>query len=111
MILLVKKDLVEIYMEYHHKHIYTEAKKEVEDFLEIMKIALERTHDNLILRDFGTFHIKETKRESAFNPRTGEVVKCTPKKYIKFAVGRELEERINAPKKRGRRKKIKKIEL
>ncbi len=108
---MVKKDLVEIYMEYHHKHIYTEAKREVEDFLEIMKIALERTHDTLILRDFGTFHIKETKRESAFNPRTGEVVKCTPKKYIKFAVGRELEERINAPKKRGRRKKIKKIEL
>lgn len=103
---MVKKDLIDIYMEYHKKHIYTEAKKEVEDFLEIMKIALERTHDNLILRDFGTFHIRETKRATAFNPRTGEEVKCTPKKYIKFAVGKELEERINAPKKRGRRKKI-----
>ena len=103
---MVKKELIEIYMEYHKKHIYTEAKREVEDFLEIMKIALERTHDNLILRDFGTFHIKETKRATAFNPRTGEPVVCTPKKYIKFAVGKDLEERINAPKKRGRRKKI-----
>ena len=105
---MVKKDLVEIYMEYHKKHVYTEAKKDVEDFIEIMKIALERTHDVLILRDFGTFEIRETKREMAFNPRTGEPVKCTPKKYIKFAVGKELEARINVPKKRGRKKKIEK---
>ena len=102
---MVKKDLVEIYMEYHKKHIYTEAKNEVEDFIEVLKMAFERS-DNLILRDFGTFEIKETKRATAFNPRTGEPVVCTPKKYIKFAVGKELEERINAPKKRGRRKKI-----
>lgn len=102
---MVKKDLVEIYMEYHKKHIYTEAKNEVEDFIEVLKMAFERS-DNLILRDFGTFEIRETKRATAFNPRTGEPVVCTPKKYIKFAVGKELEERINAPKKRGRRKKI-----
>lgn len=102
---MVKKDLVEIYMEYHKKHIYTEAKNEVEDFIEVLKMAFERS-DNLILRDFGTFEIRETKRATAFNPRTGEPVVCTPRKYIKFAVGKELEERINAPKKRGRRKKI-----
>ena len=40
----------------------------------------------------------------AFNPRTGEEVACTPKKYIKFKVGKELEARINVPKKRGRKK-------
>ena len=100
---MVKKELVEIYMQYKKKHIYTEAKREVEDFIEVMKLALERS-DNLILRDFGTFEIRETKREMAFNPRTGEPVKCTPKKYIKFYVGKELEARINVPKKRGRKK-------
>ena len=105
---MVKKDLVEIYMEYHKKHVYTEAKKDVEDFIEIMKIALERTHDVLILRDFGTFEIRETKRATAFNPRTGEEVKCTPKRYIKFYVGKELEARINVSKKRGRKKKVEK---
>lgn len=104
---MVKKELVEIYMQYKKKHIYTEAKQEVEDFIEVMKMAFERS-DELILRDFGTFEIRETKREMAFNPRTGEPVKCTPKKYIKFAVGKELEERINVPKKRGRRKKVEK---
>lgn len=102
---MVKKELVEMYMKYKKIHIYTEAKKEVEGFIEVMKFALERD-DTLILRDFGTFHIKETKRKTAFNPRTGEAVECTPKKYIKFAVGRDLETRINVPVRRGRKKKI-----
>ena len=105
---MVKKEFVELYMQYKKKHIYTEAKSEVEDFIEVMKMAFERS-DELILRDFGTFEIRETKREMAFNPRTGEPVKCTPKKYIKFAVGKELEERINVPKKRGRIKKVEKV--
>ena len=95
-------------MQYKKKHIYTEAKREVEDFIEVMKLALERS-DNLILRDFGTFEIRETKREMAFNPTTGEPVKCTPKKYIKFYVGKELEARINVPKKRGRKEENRKI--
>lgn len=102
---MVKKELVELYMKYKKMHIYTEAKKEVEDFIEVMKLALERD-EILILRDFGTFEIKETKRKSAFNPRTGEAVECTPKKYIKFRVGKELEARINVPKRRGRKKAI-----
>ena len=104
---MVKKELVELYMEYNKKHVYTEAKREVEDFIEVLKLAFERS-DNLILRDFGTFEIRETKRKMAFNPRTGEEVKCTPKKYIKFYVGKELEARINVPKKRGRKKKVEK---
>ena len=102
---MVKKELVELYMKYKKMHIYTEAKKEVEDFIEVMKLALERD-ETLILRDFGTFEIKETKRKMAFNPRTGEEVACTPKKYIKFRVGKELEARINVPKKRGRKKMV-----
>ena len=101
---MIKKDLVEIYMEYNKKHIYSEAKNEVEDFLEVMKMALEKD-EILIIRGFGTFHVKETKRATAFNPRTGEEVECTPRKYIKFKVGTDLEERINVPKKPGRRKK------
>ena len=100
---MVKKELVELYMKYKKMHIYTEAKREVEDFIEVMKLALERD-EVLILRDFGTFEIKETKRKMAFNPRTGEEVACTPKKYVKFKVGKELEARINVPKKRGRKK-------
>lgn len=104
---MIKKEFVELYMQYKKKHIYTEAKSEVEDFIEVLKMAFERS-DNLILRDFGTFEIRETKRATAFNPRTGEEVKCTPKRYIKFYVGKELEARINAPKKRGRKKKVEK---
>lgn len=100
---MVKKELVDLYMKYKKVNIFTEAKKDIEDFIEVMKIAFERD-ETLILRDFGTFEVKETKRKTAFNPRTGEEVECTPKKYIKFKVGKELEERINVPKKRGRKK-------
>ena len=39
---MVKKELVELYMKYKKMHIYTEAKREVEDFIEVMKLALER---------------------------------------------------------------------
>ena len=102
---MVKRELVELYMKYKKINIYKEAQKEIEDFIEVMKIALERD-DILILRDFGIFEIRETKRKTAFNPRTGEEVPCSPKKYIKFRVGKELEARINAPKRRGRRKFI-----
>ena len=102
---MVKKELVEIYMKYKHINVYTQAKKEVEDFIEVMKIALER-NDVLALRDFGVFEIRETKRKSAFDPRTGEKVACTPKKYIKFRIGKDLEARINVPVRRGRKKKI-----
>ena len=107
---MVKKELVEIYMQYKKMHVFTEAKKEVEDFIEVMKLALERD-ETLILRDFGTFEIRETKRATAFNPRTGEEVRCTPKKYIKFSVGKELETRINVPKRRGRKKENRKSKL
>lgn len=34
-------------MKYKKKHIYTEAKNEVEDFIEVLKMAFERS-DNLI---------------------------------------------------------------
>lgn len=102
---MVKKELIELYMKYKGMHIYTTAKQEIEDFIEVLKIALEHD-DNLILRDFGTFETKETKRKTAFNPRTGEVVPCTPKKYVKFKIGKDLEERLNAAKKRGRKKAI-----
>lgn len=93
---MVKRELVELYMKHKNLHIYTEAKREVEDFIEVLKQALEKDA-TLVLRDFGSFERKETKRKKAFNPRTGEEVECKPKNYIKFRVGKDLESRINIP--------------
>lgn len=42
--------------------------------------------NELIFRTFGTFTIKETKREFGRNPKTGDNIKLTPKKYVKFKV-------------------------
>ena len=68
-----------------------------------MKEALEK-NEVLVFRGLGTFERRETKRKEGRNPRTGEAIKMTPKKFIKFKVGKDLEDRLNAPSKKGRKK-------
>ena len=79
-----------------------ESKRQFELFIETLKEALEK-NEVLIFRGLGTFERRETKRKEGRNPRTGEAIKITPKKYIKFKVGKDLEDRINKPVKRGRK--------
>lgn len=94
-----KIEFVEIYMKNANVLFKEEAKRQVEVFIESLKEALTKD-DTLVIRGLGTFEIRETKRREGRNPRTGEAVQCTPKKYIKFRVGRDLENRINLSKKR-----------
>lgn len=99
-----KKEFAELFMAKANLRSKEEAKRQVELFIETMKEALEKD-DVLIFRGLGTFERRETKRKEGRNPRTGEAIKITPKKYIKFKVGKDLEDRINAPapKKRGKK--------
>ena len=99
-----KIELVEIYMKNANIHIKEEAKRQMEVFIESLKEALTKD-ETLVIRGLGTFERRETKRREGRNPRTGELVKCTPKKYIKFRVGRDLEDRINKHSKKGRKTK------
>lgn len=94
-----KIELVDIYMKNAKILFKEEAKRQVEIFIESMKEALAKD-ETLVIRGFGTFERRETKRREGRNPRTGEKVQCTPKKYIKFRVGRDLEDRINSPKRK-----------
>ena len=102
---MVKKEFAELLMEKADLKSLEEAKRQTELLIETMKEALEK-NEVLIFRGLGTFERRETKRKEGRNPRTGEVIKMTPKKYIKFKIGRNLNDRLNppVPKKRGRKK-------
>ena len=97
-----KKEFAELFKERANLRSQEEAKRQVELFIETLKEALTN-EEVLIFRGLGTFEKRTTKRKEGRNPRTGETIKMTPKKYIKFKVGKDLEDRINTPKKRGRK--------
>ena len=99
---MVKKEFAELWMKNANLASMEESKRQVELFIETMKEALTQ-EEVLIFRGLGTFERRETKRKEGRNPRTGEAIKITPKKYIKFKVGKDLEDRINKPVKRGRK--------
>ena len=101
---MVKKEFAALWMKNANLVSMEEAKRQVELFIETMKEALEK-EEVLIFRGLGTFERRETKRKEGRNPRTGEAIKMTPKKYIKFKVGKDLEDRLNTPVKKGKKKK------
>jgi integration host factor subunit beta len=47
------------------------------------------------IRGFGSFVVKDYKAYMGRNPKTGEVIKVSPKKLPFFKVGKELRERVN----------------
>ena len=93
---MVKKEFAELWMKNANLVSMEEAKRQVELFIETMKEALEK-EEVLIFRGLGTFERRETKRKAGRNPRTGEAIKMIPKKFIKFKVGKDLEDRLNSP--------------
>ena len=101
---MVKKEFAELWMKKANLTSMEEAKRQVELFIETLKEALEK-EEVLIFRGLGTFERRETKRREGRNPKTGEPVEMTPKKYIKFKVGKDLEDRLNTPAKKGKNKK------
>lgn len=94
---MLKRDFSELFMAKANLKTMTEAQRQVDLFIETMKDALAQD-DVLIFRGLGTFEKRETKRKEGRNPRTGEAIKLTPKKYIKFSVGKDLDDRLNKTK-------------
>lgn len=79
-----KRDFVNLYAE--RKGISTKEAKEIVENVFTLMIDNFKEGNELIFRTFGTFTIKETKREFGRNPKTGDNIKLTPKKYVKFKV-------------------------
>lgn len=51
--------------------------------------------ENIEIRGFGSFVIKEYKAYEGRNPKTGKKIKVQPKKLPFFKVGKELREKVN----------------
>lgn len=85
---LIKKQFVEQYAEKYNL-TYVKAKEIVESVINLMGENF-KNENSLIFRGFGSFEIKETKRKEGRNPRTGEVVKMKPKKFVKYKVSRSI---------------------
>ena len=51
--------------------------------------------DNVEIRGFGSFSVREYNSYDGRNPKNGEVVKVKPKKLPFFKVGKELRESVN----------------
>ncbi len=66
----------------------------VDAFLNSIKDAMGE-HQNIEIRGFGTFKVRERKSRLARNPRTGEPVDVSAKRVPYFKPGKEMRERLN----------------
>jgi len=66
----------------------------VNTILEAMADALVRG-ENVELRGFGSFTVREYETYTGRNPKTGELIKVKPKKLPFFKVGKELREAVD----------------
>lgn len=53
--------------------------------------------DKIELRGFGSFRIRHRRARRARNPKTGVNINVPQKRVPFFKVGKELQERVNAP--------------
>ena len=92
---MLKSDLVQALVE-ERKITQKQAEAAVETIFDAMRDAL-RQGENIEIRGFGAFHVKQYKGYQGRNPKTGEVIPVSPKRGILFRTGKELRERINSP--------------
>ena len=91
-----KSDLTEELARDQNLSIQT-AESIIASVLDAMSETLAKG-DNVEIRGFGSFTVREYKSYDGKNPKTDEVVKVKPKKLPFFKVGKELRESVNDQK-------------
>ena len=67
----------------------------IQKFLDTVTTSLA-SKDEVVLRNFGAFQVKETKAKVGRNPNDPKVdVKIPPRAVVKFKPGKEMRERVN----------------
>ncbi len=95
-----KLELVELVLEDSEVKKVGLSRKEVSTiiskFIEKLKGSIEKldAKDRIELRGLGTFGVKQRKARIARNPKTGAVVKVSPRKIAYFKPGREMKEGV-----------------
>ena len=66
----------------------------VQEFIEEITTSLA-TNDEVVLRNFGAFQVRQTKAKIGRNPNKPEAaVPIPPRAIVKFRPGKELKERV-----------------
>jgi integration host factor subunit beta len=71
-----------------------QAEQTIEHIFEAMRDELVQGN-NIEIRGFGAFHVKEYKGYQGRNPKTSETIEVRPKRGVLFRTGKELRERVN----------------
>jgi len=88
-----KSELIKTLAEKNDMHV-DESAMVVNVFFESVKDALIN-EERVEIRGFGSFKLKDYGGYTGRNPKTGEVVKVSPKKLPFFRPGKELKEYVN----------------
>ena len=71
----------------------SQAEKAVDGFVSAVSDALA-TGDKITLVGFGTFSVVARSQREGRNPRTGEKIKISASKVVKFKAGKSLSEKV-----------------
>ena len=74
-----------------------EARKTIEDLLEIIKSTLI-SGENIMISGIGKFQVHEKSSRKGRNPATGKTMILGKRKVVTFKCSRELKNRINGNK-------------
>lgn len=89
---MTKKDIIlKVSDETRLKQI--DVKKVVQKIFDCIVESLVRG-ENIELRNFGVFKIKQRKSRTGRNPRTGEVVPVPPRRVVVFKSGLEMKQKL-----------------
>lgn len=94
---MIKSELVQKIAE-TNPHLYQrDVENIIEAILDEITMALSRG-DRVELRGFGAFSVKARPARMGRNPRTGAQVKVSEKVVPYFKTGKEMRDRLNAPR-------------
>lgn len=90
---MLKSDLVAMLIERRGLN-QRQAEVAVESVFACMTDGLRRG-ENIEIRGFGSFHVKDYGGYRGRNPKTGEAIPVLPKRGVLFRTGKALRERVN----------------
>jgi integration host factor subunit alpha len=72
----------------------TQAEKAVEAILAVIKADLQQGGP-VILRRFGTLHVRAKRARVGRNPKTGDAAAITARRVVRFAASATLKQRVD----------------
>lgn len=91
---MLKSDLVNLLVEKRGITL-RQAEQAIEQIFGSMKESLLRG-ENIEIRGFGAFHVKNYKAYQGRNPKTSETIEVAAKRGVLFRTGKQLRDRLNA---------------